>query len=344
MTKTAAPAKSERQESHPLAPFDIRVLRSGRSEPPPSDPGGIKDLLEEKDTLVWLDIVDPKEADLAPLEKEFGFAGLALEDATTPHERPKIDPYPSYWFLVIQGTTGGEPGIVLHEIAIFARMRLLVTIRSSPAYPLDEIEERLQAHPERCKNGAAFLLYTILDTVVDGYIPVAEQFTESVENIEDALFQSARQMQTDVLPMIFRRKKDAQRFRRAAIPMRDILNQIIREDVSVFPEEEMPYFRDVYDHSIRVIDELDSARDLVSSALEIQLSVTANRQNEVAKQLTIIATIFLPLSFLTGFFGQNFGFLVSHITGADTFLWLGLGSELFAVAALFVFFRVRGWF
>jgi magnesium transporter len=147
-----------------------------------------------------------------------------------------------------------------------------------------------------------------------------------------------------VLPEIFRQKKQAQQFRRAVIPMRDVLNRIIRDDIDLFPEPEMLYFRDVYDHTIRVMDELDSARDLVNSALEIQLAVTSNRQNEVAKQLTIIATIFLPLSFLTGFFGQNFSWLVLHITGPAAFAVLGLGSELVAILILVLFFRGRGWF
>jgi len=239
----------------------------------------------------------------------------------------------------------GNP-LVLPGLAVFAGEHFMVTIRREPGYPLDEIFKRLVAHPDRCRQGAGFLLYTILDEVVDGYIPVAQHFLDRVESLEDVLFQTKadKPIPRFVLPEIFKQKKQAQQFRRAVIPMRDVLNQIIRDDIDLFPEPDMEYFRDVYDHAVRVIDEIDSARDLVNSALEIQLSVTANRQNEVAKQLTIIATIFLPLSFLTGFFGQNFSWLVLHITGPGAFVLLGLGSELVAILILLFFFRVRGWF
>jgi magnesium transporter len=320
------------------------VLRNGAFQAPPAGLEEISDLIKEAGTLVWLDVVDPTAEDLAVVEREFDLSPLAVEDAATPHERPKIDAYPHYWFVVVQGTTSDEAGITIHEMAVFAGVRFVLTIRHSPAYPIKEIEERLLAHPEKCCQGAGFLLYTILDTVVDGYLPVGERFLERVEDIEDVLFQAGSQMHKEILPEIFRRKREAQQFRRAVVPMRDILNQIIREDVDLFPQEEMPYFRDVYDHVIRVIDELDSARDLVSSALEIHLSVTANRQNEVAKQLTIMATIFLPLSYMTGFFGQNFSFLVTHIGGEATFFWLGVGTEVVAIIALILFFKLRGWF
>jgi magnesium transporter len=139
-------------------------------------------------------------------------------------------------------------------------------------------------------------------------------------------------------------KKQAQLFRRAAFPMREILNPLIREDLSLYSHDESLYFRDVYDHTVLIVDQLDGARDLVNSSLEIQLSVVANRQNEVAKQLTIIATIFLPLSFIVGFFGQNFAWLVAHIGGEGTFTFLGLGTELLAVVATLLFFKLRGWF
>jgi magnesium transporter len=112
----------------------------------------------------------------------------------------------------------------------------------------------------------------------------------------------------------------------------------------LFAEEEIAYYRDVYDHAVRVIDQVDAVRDLVSSALEIHLSVVANRQNEISKQLTLIATIFLPLTFLTGFFGQNFGYMVNRIAGGAAFWGLGIGSEVLALVGLVIFFKVKKWF
>lgn len=319
------------------------VFRQGQPARRQDNLTDISEILDEPGALVWFDVVNPGPNSLAVLQEEFDLHPLAVEDATQAHERPKIEAYGQYWFLVIQGTTieGGFP--VFHEMAIFAGRKFLVTVRHNPPYPLDEIERRWKAHPDRLQHGGGFLLYTILDTVVDGYLPVSELFQDRVDALEEPLFQD-RPLHNDLLPEIFQLKKAGQRFRHAVLPMRDILNPIIRGDLTLFPEQEIDYYRDIYDHAVRVIDELDTIRDLLSSLLEIHLSVIANRQNEVAKQLTVIATIFLPLSFLVGFFGQNFSFLVGHITGAGTFWALGVGSELMALIILFWFFKRKGWF
>jgi magnesium transporter len=341
-TIESAPSREETvRDGHALS---CTVFRGGKPTGAPEDLNRISEILEEKDVLVWFDAIDPTPNDLGLLQREFDLHPLAIEDAVQPHQRPKIESYGSYWFLVVLGVTlDAEREPVLHEIAIFATDKFLVTVRHQPAYPLQEIEARWQSHPERLRRGGGFLLYTILDTIVDGYIPVAETFEDRVDSLEETLFED-RPVGTDVLREIFRMKQDAQQFRHAAVPMRDILTPIIRGDIDMFPDDVIVYFRDVYDHAIRVIDQLDTLRDLMGSALEIHLSVVANRQNEVAKQLTFIATIFLPLSFITGFFGQNFSFLVEHIGGPGAFLLLGIGTEVLALAAMLVFFKRQGWF
>jgi magnesium transporter len=318
------------------------VFRHGKPTESPVDYSQISEILEEHGTLVWFDVVDPGPNDLAVLQEEFNLHPLAIEDAVEAHERPKIEAFDSYWFLVVQGTTVEPDRIEFHEIAIFAGDRFLVTVRHTPVYPLEDIEKRWHEHPEKL-HGGGFLLYTILDTIVDGYFPVAERFEEQVDRLEEGLFRG-RALDADVLPAIFDMKKQAQRFRWAALPMRDILNPIIRRDLDLFPDEEIIYYRDVYDHAVRVIDQLDTLRDLVNSALEIHLSVVANRQNDVARQLTMIATIFLPLSFIVGFFGQNFSFLVGDIVGPGAFFFLGLGTEIVAVALTVWYFKRKGWF
>jgi magnesium transporter len=319
------------------------VFHHGEPAPPPRDLGDISEILDEPGNVVWFDVVDPGPNDLALLQEEFALHPLAVEDAVVAHQRPKIESYETYWFLVVQAVSVQARGVVLHEIAIFAGKNFLVTVRHDPAYPLDEIEQRWSLHPEELRKGAGFLLYTILDTVVDGFIPVAETFHERVDLMEEMLFDDDSRNDS-VLPRIFRMKKDAQQFRHAALPMREILTPLTRQDLSLYSHDEALYFRDVYDHAVLVIDQLDSLRDLVNSALEIHLSVVANRQNEVAKQLTIIATIFLPLSFVVGFFGQNFGWMVEHLGGESTFGLLGIGTELLAVGLTLWFFKSRGWF
>jgi magnesium transporter len=343
MTEVSSAPPGSQEERPQDRGLQCKVFRHGHPVEGPHDLSAISEVLEEEGCLVWLDAVDPGPTDLDLLQAEFDLHPLAVEDAIQAHQRPKIESYGSYWFVVVQATTTDAGRIDFHEIAIFAGPNFLVTVRHSPAYPLEEIEQRWHTHPERLRRGGGFLLYTILDTVVDGYFPVADRFQERVEEIEEDLF-SNRPLRGDLMPEIFAMKKEAQYFRRAALPMRDILNPIIRGDLSLFPEEEIIYYRDVYDHAVRVIDQLDTLRDLVTSALEIHLSVVANRQNEVAKQLTIIATIFLPLSFLTGFFGQNFSFLVGHIGGLGTFLLLGLGLELLTVGVTISYFKWKRWF
>lgn len=320
-----------------------QVFRQGRPSQRQHNLADISEILDEPDTLVWFDVVNPGPHSLAVLQEEFDLHPLAVEDATQEHERPKIEAYSDYWFLVVQGITIEDQLPVFHEIAIFAGRKFLVTVRHNPPYPLLEIEHRWDAHPDRLRHGGGFLLYTILDTIVDGYLPVAELFQDRVAALEAPLFEDMP-LHSDLLPDIFQLKKAGQAFRRAVVPMRDILNPIIRGDLTLFPEEEIIYFRDIYDHAVRVIDEIDTIRDLLSSLLEIHLSVVANRQNSVAQQLTIVATVFLPLSFLVGFFGQNFSFLVSHIAGTGAFWGLGIGSEVVAIVLLFSFFKQKGWF
>jgi magnesium transporter len=324
--------------------LSCQIFREGKAAGGPSHLGEISEILDEHGTLVWFDLVDPVPEDMNVLQEEFHLHPLAIEDAVLAHERPKIEAYGNYWFLVVQGTTiGSDKTVKFHEIAIFAGEKFLVTVRHDPAYPLDEIEQRWHAHPERLRRGGGFLLYTILDTVVDGYFPVADALEDRVDAIEAMLFSGAS-LGPEVLRDIFRLKQSGQEFRRAVLPMRDILNPIIRGDLTLFPEEEVIYYRDVYDHAVRVVDQLDTLRDLLASALDIHLSTVANQQNEVAKQLTIIATIFLPLSFLTGFFGQNFSFLVQDIGGEGTFFLLGIGTEVLTLAAMVAFFKWRRWF
>lgn len=320
-----------------------KVYRHGKPSGAVNNLSEISEVLQEEGVVVWLDVVDPHEEDLTVLQHEFDLHPLALEDALHPHERPKIEEYNSYWFVVLQGTTLEDDTIVFHEMAIFTGTNFLVTVRHSPPYPLGEIEERWHAHPEALKRGAGFLLYTILDTVVDGYLPAAQTFQDRVDDLEESLF-AGRHRDSEILPRVFSMKKDAQHFRWAVLPMRDILNPIIRGDTDLFPEADIAYYRDVYDHAILVIDQLDTLRDLMNSALEIHLSVVANRQNEVSKQLTVIATIFLPMTFITGFFGQNFGWLIGHIGGGDTFIGWGFGTELLTVLLTLAYFKWKGWF
>ena len=318
------------------------VYKNGTVDRTPDDLGQISEILKEQDTLVWLDVEGADGRALALIQQEFGLHPLAVEDATTAHERPKIDGYGGYWFLVVYGITVRDRVVTVHELSIFSGKNYLITVRRDPPYPIDEIQRRWRTRSGLSRRDSGALLFTVLDTIVDGYFDAVESLDEQISALEAQLLQSG--MQSAEVPMrVFGLKRDLQRFRRAAAPMRDILNPIIRGDLVLYSPEELAYFRDVYDHAIRVIDQLDAARDLVNNALEINLSIVANRQNAIVKQLTIIATIFLPLTFVTGFFGQNFAFMVNHIVSPLSFWLLGFGTQIVALAALLVYFRAKRW-
>lgn len=320
------------------------VVYAGRREPQTLHAlHDISEVLREPNAFVWFDVAAPTESDFALIQEEFGLHPLAIEDAVKAHQRPKIEAYGASWFIIVHGATRTGDRLEIHEIAIFAGAKFIVTVRSRPAFPLEEIQRRWHQRAVGQRHDSGALLYTILDTVVDGYVPIGEAFEDQVEALEDDLLgEGAR---TDaVLLQIFAMKKDLARFRRAVVPMRDILTPIMRGELRLFEQDELPYYRDVYDHVALVVDQLDAARDLVNNARDTHISIASHRQNEVAKQLTVVATIFLPLTFITGFFGQNFGWLVNHITGTPSFVLWGLGSELAALLLLLAYFRHKGWF
>ncbi|MFN2459962.1 MAG: magnesium transporter CorA family protein [Candidatus Velthaea sp.] len=308
------------------------------------DPREISDILKDESTFVWFDLAQPSPADLKLLQDEFALHPMAIEDAALSHERPKIDTYERYLLLVVHGASLDLRGrLTINELAIFAGTNFLVTIRSEPLLPLDEIERRWMAHWGPIPRDAIGLLYVILDTIVDGYYPITDAYDSRIDRIEDHLFAEKRKAQT-VLKEIFDFKRDLQAFRRSAAPVREILTPILRGDVHQLEPTVLAYYRDVYDHAIRVIDQIDAQRDLVNTTLDIHLSSQSHRQGETAKQLTIIATIFLPLTYITGFFGQNFDYLVKGIAAPSAFWWFGVGTQLTALGALLVYFRYKRWF
>lgn len=329
-------------QSPPVKTSACLVNRHGAQARQISDLDQISDILKEEDSFVWLDVADPGPDDLKLIQDEFGLHPLAVEDAVKAHERPKIEAYGEAWFIVVHGATREHDELRIHEVAIFVGARYVVTVRDAPAYPIEEIQRRWHGG-NGVGGGSGALLYTILDTVVDGYTPIAEAFEDHVETLEGELLQRGTRTES-VLLEIYRMKKDLGRFRRAVVPMRDILSPIMRGDVKLLPAGDLPYFRDVYDHVARAVDQLDDARDLVNNARDTHIAMASNRQSEVSRQLTIVATVFLPLTFITGFFGQNFGWLVDHVTSAASFAELGIGSEVVAFAALLCYFRYKHWF
>jgi magnesium transporter len=307
-----------------------------------NDPSEISELLRDEQNFVWFDLAEPTAADLALLQEEFSLHPMAVEDASLTHERPKIERFDGYWLTVLHATTLDEhKHLVVHELAVFAGKNFVVTIRAHPVFPIDEIERRWLARGALPHDSTA-LLYVILDVVVDGYHPVASAYDERLMELESRVVGTPARPE-QVLPDVLRFKRELVEFRRAAAPVRDILVPVLRGDLLSLDAAILIYFRDVYDHAARVAEEIDSIRDLLNSTLDIQLSSQAHRQGEVAKQLTLIATIFLPLTYVTGFFGQNFGWMVNRIDGPRPFWLLGIGTQVVALALLVGYFRAKRW-
>jgi magnesium transporter len=307
------------------------------------DPTEISDLLRHDENFVWFDLAEPTQADLQLLQTEFDLHPTAIEDAALVHERPKIEGYGAYWLVVLHAATLDDGKLVLHELAVFAGKNFVVTIRAHPVYPLDEIERRWLAKGT-LPHTSTGLLYVILDTVVDGYNPIANAYDERLVALENRVLHAKRNAPQDVLREVLRFKRDLVQLRHAVAPVRDILGPLLRGELAELDSSITAYFRDVYDHALRASEQIDSIRDLLNSTLDIHLSSEAHRQGEVSKQLTIIATVFLPLTYITGFFGQNFGWMVNRIADGREFLWLGIGAQLVTLALLVVYFRRKGWF
>ena len=288
--------------------------------------------------LLWLDLYQPGEAELALLGEVFGIHPLAAEDAAHFGQRPKLEEYDDFTHLVVYGARGVGEGMV--EVHGFSSGQYLVRGRRDDGRAFADLRSRLQRRGKPVPR--LLLLHHLLDGRVDGFFPVLSGFDDRIDELQDEIFAKPTDEQ---LSELFTMKRWLIGVRKVVTPQRDLVAALVA-GVSELPgmtQEIERYFRDLYDHLIRISDLVDSYRDLLTGSMDAYLSTVSNRLNAVMKQLTVIATIFLPLSFLTGFFGQNFAWMIRRLTSLSAFLWVGLGVEVAAVAGMLVFFRRSGW-
>ena len=299
------------------------------------DRDAIAELLK-RDEYFWLDLTGPGEKEIAELKDIFGFHPLALEDTLKRGQRPKLDDFGEYMFLVYYGVEEAErAGMEMVEVHAFLSGGYIVTTHREGCAALDEVRERLAAQPPRSEQ---FVVYRVLDGLTDTFFPVLERLDDRIERLDTAIFDRATPHQLEEITAL---RRELVELRRIVTPQRDLLARGI-DDILEIPGLEVDsrnYFRDVYDHSIRISDQIDSYRDLLSGSRDAYLSVVSNRLNQITKQLTVMATIFLPLSFVVGFFGQNFKWLVVNIQSTGAFFALGIGSLVLSALALLVWFR-----
>jgi magnesium transporter len=302
----------------------------------------------EEDIFFWLDIEEPGEDDLALLRDVVKLHPLALEDARRFGQRPKIEDYEDFSQLVVYGATGaGEGGrrarVEPIEVHCYYAAGYLISVHHGECQVFGELREQHARRLTKVEQGPG-ILYLVVDALVDSFFPRMASFDERVDALETAIFSNPTD---DELQQVFTMKRQLVALRQIVTPQRDMFAALVagRFDLPGLDDDTMRYFRDVYDHLIRLSDELDTYRDLLTGAMDVYLSTVSNKLNVVMKQLGVIATIFLPISFLTGFFGQNFNFLTGTIQAPTwSFFVLGIGLDLASVAGFMVFFRKRGWF
>ena len=302
--------------------------------------GAVADLISSG-TRFWLDLegVDEEASEL--LANTFRLHPLAIEDAEHFGQRPKIDEFDDFTYFVVHGATRGGDGT--SEMHIFLLPHCVVTVHHGECPALTDVFGRIERHHRiQDVSPEVTLLYMIVDSLIDSFFPILSLFDERIDELEDEILRKPTEAQ---LAVLFDMKRSLINLRKVITPQRDMFAALASGVVELpgMTEEGQRYFRDLYDHLIRIADVIDSYRDLLAGVMDTHVSTVSNRLNVVMKQLAIIATIFLPLSYLTGFFGQNFSFLIGHITGRLPFFIFGLGLEVVAALILLYFFRKRGW-
>ena len=304
----------------------------------------ISDLLEQEGTVVWLDLLQPSDEDIAILVDELGLHPLAIEDALHSHQRPKLDRYPDHQFLAAYAVVA-EPGeddspvLRTAEVAAFLTPQALVTVRKDPLLELGPLLARWDDSAELASSGVAYLAHGLVDLLVDGYAAALDVLDDEAEDLEDLLFDDRPQG-----PLLQRRsfalRKAITSLRRKVHPMRDVLATMAKPGSGLVDERMAPYLRDVDDHLQRAIEQIETLRDLLGSVLDTNLTLQSNRLNETIFRLTAYAAILAATTAVTGYFGQNVPFPGSqHPSGfvASTLLLVG------SVVGLYAFFRRKGW-
>jgi magnesium transporter len=289
---------------------------------------------------LWLDIEKPDADDYKLLEETFKAHPLVIEDIRNQNQRPKLDEYPEYNFVVIFQAVWQGDDVSFLEHHLFVGPYYLITIHDDPAPALTELQERISKSPALTKSQPAFLTYLVVDALVDATFPVLERVDETVDRMEDEIIDKAA---PDSLDRIYHLKHSVTELRRYLGAQRDVFQRLITHGIHLQQQDMTLYYRDVYDHIVRQYETVDSLRDLLSSAMDVYLSTVSNRLNQTTKALTVIASLFLPLSFLSGFYGMNFTYLTTVLETPFLAFAIGVGTMLIAIGIQLYFFRRRGW-
>jgi magnesium transporter len=288
----------------------------------------------------WLDIVGHDRKALEACQQVFGLHPLLLEDIATPGQRPKLEDYGDHLFLVLSMLRGETDGEVEEEqVAFVLGPSWLISVQERPGDVFEPVRERIRLEKGRIrKEGPDYLLYALVDAVVDGYFLVLESLGERIEELEEVVLESPG---PETAHRLHRLKRELLFVRKAVWPLREAIGGLLRPESPLVQEGTRHFLRDVYDHTIQVIDTVETFRDMVTGMLDIYLTSVSNRMNEVMKVLTVIATLFMPLTFIAGIYGMNFRYMPELSWRWGYFAALGLMVAL-ALGMLF-YFRRKHW-
>ncbi len=260
-----------------------------------------------KGRFVWIGLHEPSLELLQKVQKRFGLHELSIEDAQHAHQRPKLEVYGESLFMVLQTAQRVEHSTQFGETHVFAGRGYVITVRHGPSSSYKEVRTRCESTPRMLKKGEDFVLYAIMDFIVDNYMPVVDAMEAEIDELEEEVFKHAFRRNT--VEQIYQLKRDLLALRRTVAPVVDIANRLMRFDLPVIDKDTHPYFRDVLDHAIRVNDGVDYLRELLNSALEVNLLLASVDQSEVTKKLASWAAILAVPTAVAGIYGMNFDFM-----------------------------------
>lgn len=318
-----------------------RSYRAGKLEQENFPVDKVSDHLADPECTVWFDLCGEDTADLFVIREELGLHELAIEDVRDRGQRPKVDHYPEHLFVVAYSLVMDDASeqLVAHELNVFVTHNALVTVRDDEGFDIDAVVARWDGAPNLVGNGVAFLLHGVLDYVVDSHFAAIQELDALIDGLEDQLFDDVT-TDAQLQRRTFALRKDLVQLRRLVLPMREVVNTLMRRDLTVVPDAMAPYFQDVYDHVLRATEWTESLRDLLSNILETRLTVRGNRLNVIMKKVTSWAAIIAVPTAVTGFYGQNLPY-----PGYQTAwgVWMSIGVMVGASAGLYVLFKVKDW-
>ena len=301
----------------------------------------IPEALRQPGVFVWIGLFEPDALLLKKVQRQFGLHDLAIEDAHTAHQRPKLEQYGDSLFVVLRTAQVGADTLQIDfgETHVFVGRRYLVSVRQGSRTSHATVRARCEASPHLLARGPAFILHALMDFVVDNYFPVCERLEDELEKLEDEIFTGGFSRTTT--QRIYELKRTVLGLKHAVLPLVDVCSRLTRYDVDLIPEDTRPYFRDVYDHVVRLNELLDGVRELLGTALEANLSLLSVKQNEDTKRLAGWAAIIAVPTMVAGLYGMNF-------QNMPELHWrfgypVALGVMFIACAGLYAAFRRSGW-